>query len=425
LERGILLVVDLDTRKDGWKAEDDCGELRELAASSGVVCVGEVTCHRDKPTAGYFIGKGKAEEIASLCRQKNADVVIFNDDLSSAQQRNLEDIIQTKVIDRTQLVLDIFAQRAKSLEGKVQVELAQLEYMLPRLTGKGILLSRLGGGIGTRGPGEQKLEVDRRRIRRRISRLSGELDLLHRRRKTLRENRKSHALPTIAIIGYTNAGKSTLLNTITHSDVAVQDKVFTTLDPTTRRFILPNGQRVLFTDTVGFLHNLPHHLIEAFKATLEEVVEATLLLHVLDISDRCVHQHSDAVNEVLRQLGASDRPIITALNKVDLVEDERLIDNLLRELGSNIAICAKSGLGLGKLFEVVTENLSSLVTVVRFLVSPSQMNIVSRVYEEGTVLAKEYKNGNIFIEAQIPVALAERILPHVKVIGGGERQGQE
>ncbi|MBP6944350.1 MAG: GTPase HflX, partial [Candidatus Omnitrophica bacterium] len=316
MEKALLVTVEFFDKeyKDTWKLDDTNYELRELVRSAGLQVVDLVECFKDKPVAGHYIGKGKAEEIRSICKDKGADVVIFGDDLTSSQQQNLEESIGVKVIDRTQLILDIFARRAHSTEGKVQVELAQLEYLLPRLKGKGIMLSRLGGGIGTRGPGEQKLEMDRRKIREKISRLKDSLSKIHERREELRRRRHEGEISIVSLIGYTNAGKSTLLNALTDSDVLSQDRLFSTLDPTARRFVLPNNQKVVFVDTVGFLHRLPHHLIEAFKATLEEVAEADIIIHVLDASSPMVHELSQAVYEVLEELDIRDKTIITVLN---------------------------------------------------------------------------------------------------------------
>ena len=288
---------------------------------------------------------------------KNIAVVIFNNDLSGTQQRNLEDMIKRKVIDRTQLILDIFARRARSNEGKAQVELAQLLYLLPRLTGKGIHLSRLGGGIGTIGPGEQKLEVDRRRIRSRISRLEKELKDLSSRRGMMRKKRERFSLPTVAIIGYTNVGKSTLINALTSSDVMVRDKLFSTLDPTVRRYTMPDRKSVLFVDTVGFIDKLPHKLIEAFKATLEEVSEANLLLHLVDISHPKAKEQSDAVDKVLEEIGAKDKPVIFVLNKIDKVTDVSIVEKAMAYFPNAVAISAARKEGFDSLIDRIAGNL--------------------------------------------------------------------
>lgn len=339
MERAITVTIDLGKREE-WAPEERAAELKELALSAGAAVMEELIVRREKIEPASYIGKGKVEEIAEICAEKNINVVIFNNDLSGTQQRNLEDAIKRKVIDRTQVILDIFARRAHSNEGKAQVELAQLMYLLPRLTGKGIHLSRLGGGIGTRGPGEKKLEVDRRRIRSRIARLEGELDDLMKRRTMMRKKRERFSLPTVAIIGYTNVGKSTLLNALTNSGVMVQDKLFSTLDPTVRQFILPDKRKILFIDTVGFIDDLPHHLVEAFKATLEEVVEADILLHIIDISHKKAKEQSDAVYKVLEDIGAKGKTIITALNKTDKIDNPVVVEKAKAYFSAAIPISA-------------------------------------------------------------------------------------
>lgn len=411
IERALLVTVDFG-RRDGWEAEESSRELAELATSSRCTVVDEVICRRDKPTAPYFIGKGKAEEVSSLAKEKEIEVVIFNDDLSGTQQRNLEEIIGIKAIDRTQLILDIFAQHARSIEGKLQVELAQLEYLIPRLTGKGIFLSRLGGGIGTRGPGEEKLEIDRRRIKYRIGKLKRDLENLHLRRSSLRYQRKEAALPTIALVGYTNVGKSTLLNALTGADQFVEDKLFSTLDPVARKFILPNSQKVLFLDTVGFLHRLPHHLIEAFKATLEEVVGADMLIHVLDISHPMAYQQSEAVYKVLSEIGVKAKPIITALNKIDVVENPSLIERFLKDFDNSVAISALKSKGLGELIDKITTMLSDLMADIAMVIPHHHMKLVSLIYNEGRVRKRRDRSDGIYIEAQVPVRV-KRLLERI------------
>ena len=301
-----------------WETEDSINELSELAATAGAEVIAKLIQKRGKPDPAYYIGEGKAKELAILAITTHADLVIFDDELYPAQQRNLEKLLKTKVIDRTWLILDIFASRAQSKEGKIQVELAQLCYLLPRLVGKGTALSRLGGGIGTRGPGETKLEVDRRRIRRRISVLQKELEEIAKRRGLQRSNRKKSGLPLVSLVGYTNAGKSTLFNALTDAEVFVEDKLFATLDPTIRRCYLPSGDFMLLADTVGFIKKLPHDLVAAFRATLEEATYSDLLLHVVDASHPGKDEHCEAVQEVLRALGIGDKPVITVLNKMDL-----------------------------------------------------------------------------------------------------------
>ena len=409
MEKAILIAVDWYGSKE-WRVEDASEELNQLTKSSGVSPLKTITCRRDKPTPNLLVGEGKAKEIAALSLKEKADVVIFNDDLSSTQQRNLEEIIDAKTIDRTQLILDIFARQAKSQEGKVQVELAQLEYLLPRLIGKGIVLSRLGGGIGTRGPGEQKLEVDRRRIRKRISKLKNELTHLRQRRQALRDKRKEHDLVTVALVGYTNAGKSTLLNALTNTHQGVQNKLFTTLDPLTRRLTLPNNQIVLLSDTVGFLHNLPHHLIEAFKATLEEVKDADLLLHVLDISHPLAYEQNLAVFEVLKQIGVGEKIVLTALNKIDQLLDQDMADGLIQGYEEGVAISALKKENLDKLTEKISSLLLSQVSSVEVLIPHTQMNLVNLIYQQGKVINAEHTDQGVQIKAQIPLGLKRKLL---------------
>ena len=352
MNRAIMVTVDLGKRED-WTARERSNELRELAISCGAEVIEELIVNRDRIDPAHYIGSGKVEEIAKTCAEEKIDAVIFNNDLTGSQEKNLEKIIKAKIVDRTQLILDIFARRAHSSEGKLQVELARLLYMLPRLTGKGVEMSRPGGGIGTSGPGEQKLEVDRRRIHSRMSRLKKELEGLSKRRAMMRKKRARNSLPAIAIVGYTNAGKSTLINALTSSDVIVQDKLFSTLDPTVRRFVLPDRREILFIDTVGFIDRLPHDLIEAFKATLEEVSQADMLLHVVDISHPKAKEQSDAVYRVLDEIGAKDKPVITALNKTDKVGDKSLIDKALASFINPVAISALKREGLDGLIQAI------------------------------------------------------------------------
>ena len=357
MERALLVATEFDQRaRDAqtWPIEDELKELQELAASAGCQLVGEALARRHTHVSGTFIGSGKLEEIAQQAAAAKAQVVIFNHELSPAQQRNIEEQLNTKTIDRTQLILDIFARRAKSQEGKLQVELAQLRYLLPRLVGKGVLLSRLGGGIGTRGPGEQKLETDRRHIRRRITKLSDELKKLSSRRAATRQRRREAQVPVVALVGYTNAGKTTLLNRLTGAGSLVENRPFTTLDPLARRLRLPNGEWIILTDTVGFLHRLPHHLIEAFKATLEEARDAQLLLHVLDASNPLVAEHVEAVQDVLVMLDLKQKPLVVVLNKIDKVQDPQTLTMLERELPSSVAISALTQQGLETLLASIS-----------------------------------------------------------------------
>ncbi|MDP2939724.1 MAG: GTPase HflX [Candidatus Omnitrophota bacterium] len=408
MENVLLVTVDLH-EKNTWPPEDIQRELAELTKSSGANVADEIICFRQRPTPNLLIGSGKAEELALLCEEKAIDTVIFSTDLSGTQQRNLEEIIKAKTIDRTQLILDIFARHAKSPEGKMQVELAQLEYLLPRLTGKGIMLSRLGGGIGTRGPGEQKLEVDRRVIRKRISKLSQDLLNVSLHRETLRKKRKELSLPSVAIVGYTNAGKSTLLNALTHAQQIVRDSLFTTLDPLSRKLSLPNHQTIIISDTVGFMYKLPHHLIESFKATLEEVTQADLLLHVLDISQTKNQELAQAVYEVLKELEANHKPIITVLNKIDKLEDRTWLEALKREFPNAVAISALNKENLTELLEKIEEQLSFLVTALDLFIPINRMDLIDQIYQEGRVFEINYTSKGVKIKASLPVSTAKKL----------------
>ncbi len=403
MEQALLLNVHLTDRhyQDSWPVEESAHELLELVRSSGARVVEQLVVNRDRPTPNFFIGKGKTQEIHDQCHLLKANVVVVGEDLSFSQQQNLEDVIGVKVIDRTQLILDIFAQRARSEEGKVQIELAQLEYLLPRLAGKGILLSRLGGGIGTRGPGEQKLEVDRRRIRLRIKRLSRELEEIHRRRGVARQKREEEEVPSVALIGYTNVGKSTLLNALTQAGARSEDRLFTTLDPLSRRLMLPHHQQILLSDTVGFLHRLPHHLIEAFQATLEEVAHSDLLLHLMDASHPMLEEQAASVREVLKTLQAEGRPTLIAFNKVDQI-DPQTLESLRRHHPEAVFISAKTGQGLSELLDRLSNSLSYLLKPATIWISEKGQRWLEQVYEQGQVLNRSFLKGGVLLEARVP-----------------------
>lgn len=409
----MLVTVDFH-EKNSWLPEDIEAELSELAQVCGADVVKEIICSREKPTPNLLIGSGKAEEIAQICQEEQIDTVIFSADLSGTQQRNLEEIIKAKIIDRTQLILDIFALHAKTPEGKMQVELAQLEYLLPRLTGKGVMLSRLGGGIGTRGPGEQKLEVDRRRIHKRIDKLQSDILNVSLHRKTIRKKRKELSIPTVSLVGYTNAGKSTLLNSLTESQQIVRDSLFTTLDTLSRKLILTNKQAVIISDTVGFMYKLPHHLIEAFKATLEEVKEADLLLHVLDISSERCYEKNKAVYEVLKELGAQDKPVISVLNKIDKLEDRGWLARLKKDFPNAVAVSALKKENLPELLEKIEEKLSLLVSKVNLTLPLNRMDLVDQIYREGKIYSIDYSSSGINIQASLPTATAKKLTPYLK-----------
>ena len=414
-ERALLVTVQLDPRFSRgaarWTLEDEAGELRELARGAGCEIVDEAGVKRHEPVAGTLLGRGRLDELAQRRRARGANLVIFSQELSPAQQRNIEAWLGVKTIDRTQLILDLFAQRARSQEGKVQVELAQLRYLLPRLVGKGILLSRLGGGIGTRGPGEQKLEMDRRRIRTRLGRLGDELKRLARRREATRARRKETDVPVVALVGYTNAGKTTLLNRLSGAGALERDQLFTTLDPLARRVRLPDGEPIILTDTVGFLHQLPHHLIEAFQATLEEARDADLLLHVLDASHPLMGEHTRTVQSVLKGLGLEDRPLVTALNKRDLLRGRPMADQELRALERlyepAAAISAKTGEGLPALGRLISEGVGlTRQPPARLRLPAERGDILALLYRAAQVLSRKEHDGIIEVTARIPASLA-------------------
>jgi len=417
MEKVITVTVAIAGENEEWSQEELSAELELLAQTVKGTIVGRVCCKRHQPTPSLYLGKGKLQELAALVRKTKAQTVIFNNDLTPTQQRNLEDALSLKTIDRTQLILDIFARHAKTQEGKIQVELAQLQYLLPRLMGKGVALSRLGGGIGTRGPGEQKLEIDRRRIRKRIDHLKKDIQAIKKRRVQLRLRRSENALLTIALVGYTNAGKSTLLNLLSGVNVKVKNEMFSTLDPVTKKVILPkNNLKVLFSDTVGFLYRLPHHLIDAFKATLEEVGNADLLLVVLDISNELVYQHHSAVWEVLTQLKAHEKPIIYVLNKIDNFESSlgtKIIERFKRRFAESAAISAKYGTNKELLIKSIEEKLTNATTTLEVFLKHSQAGLLNTLYEQGKVLKCDYQQQGISVQARVPVLIAKKLLTEI------------
>ena len=398
IEKVILVGVSVEENDDTEKSLD---ELEELARTAGAVTVGRVIQKREQIHPGTYVGKGKIDEIKELLWETEAIGIICDDELSPAQLGNLQDALDTKVMDRTLIILDIFAERASTSEGKIQVELAQLKYRQSRLVGLGKSLSRLGGGIGTRGPGEKKLEMDRRLIKGRIAQLNRELKEVKRHREVTREQRNRNHLPVVAIVGYTNAGKSTLLNKLTGASVLEEDKLFATLDPTTRGLKLQSKQEILLTDTVGFIRKLPHHLIEAFKSTLEEAKYADIILHVVDASNPQLDEQMHIVYETLQQLEVVNKPIITAFNKQDKADGEMIIRDFKADY--IVKISAKTGEGLSGLLETIEEVL------VERIYSYAEAGKIQLIRKYGELLTEEYREEGIFVKAYVPVEIYGKI----------------
>lgn len=408
-EKALLVGVD---RQQGWDIDQSLSELAQLAETAGAEVAGAVSQKRNRIDAAFYIGRGKVQDINLVRQELGANIIIFDDELSPAQQRNLEQVLGVKVIDRPGLILDIFAQRAQSHEGKLQVELAQLKYNLPRLGGQGLVLSRLGGGIGTRGPGETKLEVDRRRIRSRINDIELEIENLKKHRTLHREKRQAARISTTALVGYTNAGKSTLLNKLTAAGVLAEDKLFATLDPTTRRSKLPSGKEFLLTDTVGFIQKLPHQLIAAFRGTLEEVVQADLLLHVIDASHPEYEKHIEAVYQVLSELGAETKQVITVFNKIDKVDSQHTLERMLREPNA-IAISAADGTNLEKLLNMIEDNLKATTIDTKLQIPYDNSGLLARLYDIATVKSVDYQAAGIIVSVSLPPEQYERYKEYV------------
>jgi len=409
MERALLVTIEIKQDKEALSIEDSAVELEELAFACRVEALDNISCICHKPTPNFLIGSGKVEEIGALAQELEADVIILSHNLSGTQQRNLEEVWDKKTIDRSQLILDIFARRAKSPEGKMQVELAQLEYLLPRLAGKGIILSRQGGGVGTSGPGEKKLEVDRRRIRQRIDRLKKDLKAVTMHRVLMRKRRKNEAIPLIAIVGYTSAGKSTLLNALTEAGQPVSERIFTTLDPLARNLKLPQGGQVVISDTVGFLRDLPHNLIEAFKATLEEVTDADLLIHVLDASSPKVYDKHKAVMEVLRELNAENKLMITALNKIDLLNDQMWLKVISKDFVNPVKISAKLNRNLDILLREIQSLMPNRMIDLDITIPHRRMDLVDLFYRQGKVEKIRYLQEGIKIKVNMPKVLYEKL----------------
>lgn len=382
-ERAVLVTV-VHSQTESWEEEDIQTELRELANTAGLVVVGELMQRKDKPDAALYLGRGKVEELALICQNSRADCVVFEKPLSPSQNNNLAQALGIKVLDKTMLILDIFAQRARSKEGKLQVELAQLNYLLPRLSGRGLEMSRLGGGVGTRGPGETKLETDKRHIRRRIDAIERELKAVRRHREVQNRNKVRNNLFTVALVGYTNAGKSSLLNALVDDNVYVEDQLFATLDTTTRAFILPDKTKVLLTDTVGFIRDLPHQLIEAFKATLDELRSADLLLHVVDISSPNYDKQMQAVHQVLAELGVTEKDMIYVFNKMDRLETLPVTSHQLPK-DSCCYVSALTGYHLDDLTDMIEKRLSQGRQKVQVSIPITRGDLLNKAYAIGQV----------------------------------------
>lgn len=402
-ERAILIGMEWGRNDSLWTVDDSLEELKQLADTAGATVIKKFIQKRPKPDPAFFIGRGKVQELALYAQQENIDLCIFDDELSPAQQRNIESVMGIRILDRTALILDIFAQRARTNEGKLQVELAQLQYTLPRIMGKGLMLSRLGGGIGTRGPGETKLEVDRRRIRDRIAFIKDQIEKVKAVRSLHRSKRKKNNVFEVSLVGYTNAGKSTLLNTLTNSDIYAKDQLFATLDPTTRQLTLPNKQEIIITDTVGFIQRLPHQLIAAFRSTLEVVTEADLLVHVIDVSHELYKEQAAAVHEVLKEIGAETKPVITVYNKIDkLPPDSKLADRLALE-EDTVCISAAKKLNLESLQQMIETHLKSKAVEVTLCIPYAETAKAAQLHETANVLEQEYTENGAVMKVILPV----------------------
>lgn len=408
-ERVILAGVHRGIRDALWDTtEQSIKELGELVKTAGGIVVGEMIQNKPDIETATYMGEGKIEELKNAVCMLEADTVVFDDELSPVQMRNITDFLEVKVLDRSMLILDIFAMRAKSGEGKLQVELAQLKYRLPRLRGIGVEMSRTGAGIGTRGPGETRLESDRRHIRRRISALEEEIKELKKHRSLIRERRKKDGVITAALVGYTNAGKSTLLNTLTDANVFAEDKLFATLDPTSRAITLEDNRKILLVDTVGFIRKLPHHLIEAFKSTLEEAVVADILLHVIDMSSEEADNEMAVVEHVLTDIGAVGKPVIKVFNKCDKLEEYPKFNG-----NSNVYISAKSNVNIDKLIEAIAEIAPGKKQLVKVCIPYSQGGLVNLIHDTQKVVSEEYSETGTVMEAMVDAQMYEKIREYI------------
>lgn len=407
IKKETALLVSVDT--GDFDAEVSIDELEELAHTAGAEVIGKVIQKKEAPEKATFVGVGKLAEIIAFIEANEVDLLIFDSELSPSQQRNLEKLTKVRVIDRTMLILDIFASRARTSEGKLQVELAQLKYSLPRLAGQGVALSRLGGGIGTRGPGETKLESDKRHIRRRIDKLQQELDSLEKRRNQMRRRREKDGVQTVAIVGYTNAGKSTLMNALTQAGVLAENKLFATLDPTSRALILPDGRQVMLVDTVGLIRRLPHKLVEAFKSTLEEAAEATVILNVCDASDEHSGEHLEVTKELLDELGCQGKPIISVMNKCDLVGDIYSMPTF----GKTVMISALKERGFDELLDAILKELPPTRRKAELLIPFSAGAIAAKIRNDSVVEEEEYRPEGLYMRAIVDMMLLSQIKDYI------------
>lgn len=411
IEKALLVGVRLSGMTKIY-ADESLAELSRLADTAGVEVIDKMIQSRESPDPAYFIGKGKADEIANIYKELGLSMVIFDVDLSPAQTRNLENIIGGKVIDRTRLILDIFAQHARTKEAMLEVELAQLDYQLPRLTRLWTHLSRQtagarNGGVGTRGPGEKQLDIDRNLIRARMSRLKQQLEKIKENRHLERKNRKDKF--TVALVGYTNAGKSTLLNSLANDHQYTDDKLFATLDPVTRIVNLSDNHSVLITDTVGFIRNLPHHLIASFRATLEEVNESDMLLHVIDSGHPSVREQIKAVEDVLKQLNAHNVPTLAVFNKIDTLDDMSILSDLKRDYPDSVSISALKGIGIDKLKDKLLDKVSSNEVEIKFEIPQTYGQIINYIYDHGKIINREFKDGFVHLQAKMERRYADKI----------------
>jgi len=426
-ERAYLVAVEHEDEENMWSVEDSLDELASLARTAGAEVAGKMIQRLRHPDVATYLGKGKVQELSDLEKYLGFNLVIFDDELSPSQQRNLEKALNARVIDRTALILDIFAQHARTREGRLQVELAQLEYRLPRLAGSGTEMSRLGGGsrgaasgvggaIGVRGPGETKLEIDRRRIRGRISELREEIEAVRESRQIHRRQRAGQAIPVVAVVGYTNAGKSTLFNALTEASVVAENRLFATLDPTTRHILLPGNQEALLTDTVGFIQKLPTHLVAAFRATLEEVTDADILLEVVDVSHENAIEQSETVREILEELHAGEKPRLTALNKIDLLDDVRELDTTLYP--NAVPVSALKGIGLENLREKIAQVLAESMHTVQVLIPYNRTELVELFHRRGRVAREEHTPEGTLLTGRLPRVLSGYYSPYyIKTMG--------